>query len=185
VRRIFLLLVALAAPALATPQRLSIASAALAQVGVTRVYDPSYVRLQYPGGDLPLERGVCADVVIRAFREIGLDLQVAVHEDMRANFRVYPKLWRLTRPDRNIDHRRVPNLMKFLERRGKSIGIDAKYEPGDVVAWRLPGGLYHIGIVSNVRNEARTEYLVVHNIGQGALNEDVLRAFTIIGHYRW
>jgi len=161
----------------------TIAAAALAQVGVTTTYDPSYVRLRYPGGDVPRDRGVCSDVVVRAFRAAGVDLQVAVHEDMRAHFGVYPKMWGMRSADANIDHRRVPNLMKFFERRGKSLEIDDDYAPGDVVAWRLPGGLYHVGVVSNVRG-AR-EYLVVHNIGYGARNEDVLRAYEIIGHYRW
>lgn len=181
-----LAIVAITLSAFATPSlRLQhLASAAEEQVGVTRVYDSSYVRLRYPGGDVPLSRGVCADVVVRAFRKIGLDLQVALHEDMQAHFRQYPQSWGLERPDANIDHRRVPNLMKFFERRKKSISIGAPYEPGDVVAWRLSNGLYHIGIVSNLRASSG-EYLVVHNIGQGAQREDVLRAFEIIGHYRW
>ncbi len=166
-------------------ERAVIASAAMTQVGVTRTYDPAYRQLAYPSGDLPIERGVCADVIVRAFRRIGVDLQVAVHEDMRRNFRLYPQMWHLSGPDTNIDHRRVPNLMKFFERRGKSIALNAPYEPGDVVAWILPAGLYHIGIVSTARNPAGSEYLVVHNIGDGAQNEDVLRAFRIIGHYRW
>ena len=182
----FLIVCAIASVATATPaERVQLVAAARAQVGVTRGYDPAYVRLRYPGGDVPMQTGVCADVIVRAFRKIGVDLQVAVHGDMRRNFSKYPNRWRLSRPDTNIDHRRVPNLMKFFERKGKTIPITARYEPGDVVAWRLPGGLYHIGIVSNVRNTQRTEYLVVHNIGRGALNEDVLRAFEIIGHYRW
>ena len=163
----------------------SLARAAKAQVGVTRHYDPAYVRLRYPGGDVPIETGVCADVIVRAFRTIGTDLQVAVHEDMKANFAKYPSHWGLRAPDRNIDHRRVPNLMKFFERRGKKLGIREPYEPGDVVAWRLPSGLYHIGVVGDVRSPTRSEYLVVHNIGSGAQLEDVLRAFEIIGHYRW
>jgi uncharacterized protein len=166
-------------------ERTLIASAAMAQVGVTRHYDPSYVQLTYPGGDIPVERGVCADVVVRAFRRIGVDLQVAVHEDMKKAFRAYPQLWGLYRPDANIDHRRVPNLMTFFERTGKSIRLHASYEPGDVVAWKLPNGLYHIGIVSPIRNSSHTEYPVVHNIGYGTQNEDVLREFEIIGHYRW
>jgi uncharacterized protein len=166
-------------------QRAAVATAAASQVGVTRHYDPSYVQLHYPGGDVPRERGVCADVVVRAFRTIGLDLQVAVHEDMKKNFRAYPQMWGLRGPDTNIDHRRVPNLMKFFERIGKSLPIVAPYEPGDVVAWRLSNGLYHIGVVSNVRSASGSDYLVVHNIGDGAQMEDVLRAFTIIGHYRW
>ena len=155
------------------------AAAALTQVGVTRTYDPSYVTLKYPGGDIPAERGVCADVVVRAFRKIGIDLQVAIHEDMQRNFRAYPQMWGLRKADKNIDHRRVPNLMKFFERRGKSVPIAAAYEKGDVVAWRLSNGLYHIGVVSG------PDDMCVHNIGEGAKNEPVLHAFKIIGHYRW
>lgn len=154
----------------------NLAHAALAQVGVTTIYDSRYVSLPYPGGDLPKSRGVCADVVIRAFREIGVDLQVVVHEDMRDHFAAYPKMWGLSSPDANIDHRRVPNLMKFFDRRGKA--VSGNFEAGDVVAWRLPNGLYHIGIVSAPDR-------VVHNIGYGAQNEDVLHAWKIIGHYRW
>jgi len=161
-----------------SPTGTKLAQAALAQVGVTTIYDPSYAKLRYPGGDLPTNHGVCSDVVIRAFRAIGIDLQVAVHEDMLRNFRRYPQMWGLRGPDANIDHRRVPNLMRFFERHGKSKAINGRYEPGDVVAWRLPNGLYHIGIVAS-------DPAVVHNIGYGAQKEDVLRAFQIIGHYRW
>ena len=167
----------------AAAQAAKIADAALAQVGVTTTYDPAYVHLHYPGGDVPRERGVCSDVVVRAFRAAGVDLQVAVHEDMTAHFRAYPKMWAMRGADANIDHRRVPNLMTFFERHGKARALRDAYEPGDVVAWRLPNGLYHVGVVSSVRG-AR-EYLVVHNIGYGAKNEDVLREWTIIGHYRW
>lgn len=166
-------------------ERATLASAAAAQVGVTRHYDPSYVPLRYPGGDVPAERGVCADVIVRSFRRIGVDLQVAVHEDMQRNFRAYPQKWGLRGPDANIDHRRVPNQMKFFERKGKALALTTPYEPGDVVAWRLANGLYHIGVVSNVQNTAGSDFLVVHNIGDGAQLEDVLRAFQIIGHYRW
>jgi uncharacterized protein YijF (DUF1287 family) len=181
------LLLLVLAPSLAADPALGgqLAEAARSQVGVTRRYDPSYVRLAYPGGDVPPDRGVCTDVVVRAFRAIGVDLQVAVHEDMKANFRLYPQMWGLRRPDPNIDHRRVPNLMTFFARRGKSVARDARYLPGDVVVWRLSNGLHHIGVVSNTKNTSGDEYLVVHNIGEGALNEDVLRAFEIIGHYRW
>jgi uncharacterized protein len=161
-----------------------IAAAAESQVGVTRSYDPAYRRLAYPGGDVPLDRGVCTDVVIRAFRRIGIDLQVEVHEDIRANFQRYPQLWRLRGPDKNIDHRRVPNLMFFFDRKGKSVPLNGTYEPGDIVAWRLPNGLLHIGIVSRSRNESGRP-LVVHNIGGGAQLEDVLHSFEKIGHYRW
>ena len=178
----FALVVLLATSAAAQPSvHAKIADAALAQVGVTTIYDPAYVRLHYPGGDVPRDRGVCSDVVVRAFRTIGIDLQREVHEDMAAHFRLYPKMWAMRGADANIDHRRVPNLMTFFARRGKS--LNAAYEPGDVVAWRLPNGLYHVGVVSAVRGAP--DYLVVHNIGYGAKNEDVLRAWTIIGHYRW
>ena len=156
---------------------LELARAAAKQVGVTTIYDPAYVQLRYPGGDLPPERGVCADVIIRAFRNIGIDLQREVHEDMRAHFDAYPKMWGLRAPDANIDHRRVPNLMKFFERRKKSAA--GEFQAGDVVAWRLPGGYYHIGIIAD---DGR---LVIHNIGRGAQKEDILHAFPIIGHYRW
>jgi uncharacterized protein YijF (DUF1287 family) len=161
-----------------------IARAAASQVGVTVLYDPSYRRLGYPGGDVPLDRGVCADVVIRAFRAIGVDLQQAVHRDMRGHFGDYPQLWGLRKPDRNIDHRRVPNLMRFFERQGKRLSSGSHYQPGDVVAWRLPNGLHHIGIVAQERSPDGHP-LVIHNIGQGTRLEDVLFAFTELGHYRW
>ena len=162
-----------------------LAQAAARQVGVTNLYDPSYTRLAYPGGDVPLERGVCADVVVRAFRAIGVDLQVEVHEDMRKDFAAYPRRWGLRGPDRNIDHRRVPNLMRYFERRGKQLPLAGAYLPGDVVAWRLPNGLYHIGVVAEQRSAAQRRPLMIHNIGAGTRREDVLYAFDIIGHYRW
>jgi len=153
-----------------------LAAAAAKQVGVTTVYDPSYVRLTYPGGDVPPERGVCADVIVRAFRQVGVDLQRELHEDMRAHFGAYPRMWGLAAPDANIDHRRVPNLMTFFARRGKA--TRAAFARGDIVAWRLPGGLYHIGIVDDPP-------FVVHNIGRGAQRENILFTYPIIGHYRW
>ena len=162
-----------------------IARAALAQVGVTQHYDPMYVRLAYPGGDVPIDRGVCTDVIVRAFRAIGVDLQVEVYEDMRKNLSAYPNYWRSTRPDRNIDHRRVPNLMRYFERHGKKLSTDERYEPGDIVAWRLASGNLHIGIVLEKRVPGKNYDYVVHNIGYGAKEEDVLHAFNIIGHYRW
>jgi uncharacterized protein len=164
-----------------------IATAAARQVGVTRHYDPSYVRLRYPDGDVPLDRGVCTDVVIRSFRAAGIDLQREVHQDMRANFRAYPQNWGLRRADSNIDHRRVPNLMRYFERRGKAVprARERRFLPGDVVAWRLPNGLHHIGIVSQARAPGGRHPLVIHNIGAGTQEEDVLFAFEIIGHYRW
>jgi uncharacterized protein YijF (DUF1287 family) len=177
------ILAALAVGAAPSQQQLALARAAGRQVGVTIHYDPSYVRLKYPGGDLPLDRGVCSDVIIRAFRELGVDLQREVHEDMRGAFRAYPRIWGGSAPDANIDHRRVPNLMTFFKRRDKT-ARDA-FDAGDVVAWRLPGGLYHIGIVAEDVVPNTTRRYVIHNIGRGAQKEDVLLAWEIIGHYRW
>ena len=162
--------------------------AAVGQTAYTVSYDPSYVRLDYPGGDVPAERGVCSDVIVRAFRKVGVDLQREVHEDMRANFAAYPKKWGLARPDPNIDHRRVPNLMTFFEREGKAQAVTSRaedYLPGDVVAWDLGGGIMHIGIVTNKWSDETRSYLIVHNIGSGARLENVLFSWRIIGHYRY
>jgi uncharacterized protein YijF (DUF1287 family) len=156
------------------------------QVGVTLVYDPAYVRLPYPGGDVPQERGVCTDVVIRALRPHGLDLQKAVHEDMRAHFGLYPKKWGLRAPDRNIDHRRVPNLQTWFARQGWSLRPTreaSSYRPGDLVTWILPGNLPHIGIVSDRRSLTGTP-LIIHNIGRGTREENILFDYPITGHYR-
>lgn len=162
---------------------------ARAQVGVTRSYDPSYVPLAYPGGDVPADRGVCSDVVVRALRAAGLDLQKAVHDDMRANFAAYPAIWGLKRTDPNIDHRRVPNLARWFERQGAAKPITRQasdYRPGDIVAWRLVNGLAHVGVVSDRRaSDGSGRFLVIHNIGQGAREEDVLFAWQQTGHYRW
>lgn len=162
---------------------------AVDQTTKTKSYDPAYVVLPYPNGDVPIETGVCSDVVIRSFRNAGIDLQKEVYEDMRGNFAVYPKKWGLTAPDTNIDHRRVPNLQTYFKRRGKSLEIiqnAANYKPGDVVAWDLNGrGLTHIGIVSNLWNEDKTRFLIIHNIGSGTKTEDVLFNWKIIGHYRF
>ena len=161
----------------------TIAAAARRQVGVMRNYDPAYVILRYPGGDVPLDRGVCSDVVIRAFRAAGIDLQREVHEDMKANFASYPRMWGLSAPDPNIDHRRVPNLMTFFGRCGKAVA--GEFRTGDIVAWRLPGGLYHIGVIAADRTADGVRPMVIHNIGNGAQEEDVLYAYVVIGHYRW
>ena len=165
-----------------------LAAAASAQIGVTTVYDPAYVPLKYPGGDVPTERGVCCDVVIRALRKHGIDLQKLVHEDMKANFAAYPNNWGLKTTDKNIDHRRVPNLMKFLTRNGKALPVsenDADYRTGDIVTWMLPGNLPHIGIIAEEKVPGTGRPAVIHNIGNGAQREDVLRTFKITGHYRW
>lgn len=155
---------------------------ARAQVGVTLSYDPTYRVLAYPGGDVDVSTGVCTDVVIRALRRQGLDLQRAVHEDMRAHFPRYPQRWGLRGPDRNIDHRRVPNLMTWFQRQGWVAGDD-RYRAGDIVAWDLGGGLLHIGILSDRQSRAG-DPLVLHNIGRGVREEDLLHAYRIIGRYR-
>ena len=189
-RRVLAALVLLAAGAAAAQDDgvARVLAAAHAQVGVTRFYDGSYVRLAYPGGDVPADRGVCTDVVIRAYRAAGLDLQKAVHEDMRGHFAAYPRHWGLSRPDRNIDHRRVPNLETWARRAGHALpaGTDpADYQPGDLVSWRLPNGLPHIGLVSDrLAGDGSGRRLVVHNIGAGTRVEDVLFAWPPIGHFR-
>lgn len=162
-------------------------AAARAQVGVVRVYDPAYVRLSYPGGDVAPDRGVCTDVVIRALRVQGVDLQRSVHEDMRANFAAYPSLWRASATDRSIDHRRVPNLRRWFERQGWSQPVSADaadYRAGDVVTWDLGRGQTHIGIVSDRRSRDRRRPLILHNIARGTQEEDVLFAYTVTGRYR-
>lgn len=151
-------------------------------------YDPAYFRLDYPNGDVPAGKGVCTDVVIRAYRKLGIDLQKEVHEDIKAHFEKYPKNWGLTGPDRNIDHRRVPNLMTFFARYGHVKRISREpgdYQPGDIVCWNLGGGITHIGIVVRKKSADGQRHLIVHNIGAGQVLEDCLFRFRIIGHYRY
>lgn len=159
------------------------------QTTYTVIYDPAYVKLDYPNGDVPRERGVCADVVVRAFRAAGVDLQQELHEDMRVNFGRYPRKWGHRTTDHNIDHRRVANLMVFFERRGAALPVSAEagdYQPGDVVAWDLGGGLLHIGLVSDLPSEVEpSRRQIVHNINAGARLEDVLFGWKIIGRYRY
>lgn len=162
-------------------------NAAKAQIGVTRYYDSRYHKLAYPGGDLPMDRGVCTDVVIRAYRKFGIDLQVLVHQDMKSAWSEYPNSWRMKSTDRNIDHRRVPNLATFFRRHGQSLPISRDRDaflPGDIVTWQLSSGVPHIGIVSVERSKTGTP-LVIHNIGWGTLLEDRLFDFKITGHYRY
>ena len=151
-------------------------------------YDPSYFQLDYPNGDVPADKGVCTDVIIRAYRKLGIDLQKEVHEDMKAHFDLYPKNWGLKRPDKNIDHRRVPNLMTYFSRHGKTLSNSEKvtdYKAGDIVCWNLGGGITHIGIVSNrMASDGKTP-LIIHNIGGGQVIENCLFNFRIIGHYRY
>jgi uncharacterized protein YijF (DUF1287 family) len=175
-----------ASGAAATPLEKMIADG-VEQTTYTVTYDPAYVKLDYPMGDVPLDRGACSDVIIRAFRKAGVDLQATVHEDMKQNFAVYPKRWGLSEPDSNIDHRRVANLMTYFERAGKAqkISNDAQdYLPGDVVTWDLGGGQLHVGLVTDQKSPISPNYLIVHNIGAGAQIQDVLFAWRITGHYR-
>lgn len=156
-------------------------------------YVPDYVRISYPNGDVPANTGVCTDLVIRAYRGVGIDLQKAVHEDMLAHFGDYPQLWKLKKPDSNIDHRRVPNLMTFFKRRHAALKITkdpSDYKPGDLVTWNLQNqntmsGITHIGIVTNRRSEDGERFLVAHNIGAGNQLEDMLFSYVIIGHFRF
>jgi len=162
---------------------------AVEQIGKTTSYDPSYQKIAYPNGDVPIETGVCSDVVVRAFRKGGIDLQQDLHEDMKDNFSAYPTRWGLKGPDANIDHRRVPNLQTYFARQGKSLSTGGGAEtflPGDIVTWDLQlGGTEHVGIVVNVWYKPTQRYLIVHNIGAGTRMEDVLFAWKITGHYRY
>ncbi|MEG0760325.1 hypothetical protein SAMN05421796_101331 [Chryseobacterium piscicola] len=167
-------------------QKLSDAALSLTKDKVT--YDPAYISIKYPNGDVPADKGVCTDVIIRAYRKLGIDLQKEVHEDMKKNFSKYPKKYGLKRPDTNIDHRRVPNLQVFFAKFGRSKPTDqnpASYVPGDIVSWLLPGNLTHIGIVVNKKSADGRRYLIVHNIGGGQVIEDCLFKFEITGHYQY
>lgn len=158
------------------------------QTKQTHSYDPAYVKLSYPNGDVDNSTGVCTDVVIRAFRAQGIDLQKQVHEDMRKAFKNYPKKWGLRTPDTNIDHRRVPNLMTYFDRQGKSLKPSENpdnYKSGDLVVWELPSGQEHIGVVLAERSNDEVRPLIGHNVGAGAKVEDVLFAWPIRGHYRY
>ncbi|MFA5619895.1 MAG: DUF1287 domain-containing protein [Weeksellaceae bacterium] len=171
-----------------TEKQKRISDAALSIVDPNIVYDPAYFSISYPNGDVPAGKGVCTDVVIRTYRKLGVDLQKEVHEDMKANFSLYPKIWGLTRPDTNIDHRRVPNLMVFFSRLGteKPLTEDADdYLPGDIVCWRLNNGMTHIGMVVDKKSRDNKRYKIVHNIGNGQIIEDILFAYKIIGHYSY
>jgi len=158
---------------------------ARAQIGKTLYYDSAYTRISYPLGDVPLVRGVCTDVVIRALRQQEIDLQQRVHEDMRKNFPLYPSAaqWGLKKPDANIDHRRVLNLQRYFERQGYAV-TDKAFLPGDIVTWNLYAQVKHIGIVSDRKDPSGQRPLIIHNIGRGTEEEDILHRYTIIGHYR-
>ncbi|MEO6519032.1 MAG: DUF1287 domain-containing protein [Pseudoxanthomonas sp.] len=166
----------------------TLVEATRARTSIGEIYDPSYFTIPYPGGDVPNDRGVCTDVVVRAYRVIGIDLQVQVHEDMRANFKLYPKLWGLRGTDRSIDHRRVPNLETFLQRKGAALpptNSAGDYKPGDLVTWRLNNNLPHIGIVSDRRVPRSDRPLILHNIGGGTSEDDILFSYPVVGHFRY
>lgn len=165
-----------------------LADSALTLTGQKVIYDPTYTRIDYPNGDVPEGKGVCTDVIIRAYRKFGIDLQKEVHEDMKENFDKYPKNWGLSGTDKNIDHRRVPNLMTFFTRYGTVKMITnnpVDYLPGDIVCWNLGGGITHIGIVTRKKSTDGKRHLIVHNIGEGQVLEDCLFSYKIIGHYRY
>lgn len=171
------------------PAAQRLVEAAIERAGHRVTYDGSYRTLAYPGGDVPDDIGVCTDVVVRAYRSgLGIDLQKEVHEDMTRGFAAYPKIWGLERPDRNIDHRRVPNLETFLTRHGQSLPVTRDpddYAPGHLVTWRLPGNLPHIGIVTDRRSWDGKRPLIAHNIGRGPRLEDMLFDYPISGHFRY
>ncbi|HSC68539.1 MAG TPA: DUF1287 domain-containing protein [Cellvibrio sp.] len=168
----------------------ALVAAALSQTKTAVTYNRAYFKIAYPMGDVPSQYGVCTDVVIRAYRKLGVDLQQLVHDDMRANFSLYPaqKQWGQTKTDTNIDHRRVPNLQTFFTRHGKKLSVSnaaENYQAGDLVTWTLPGNLPHIGIVTDKRSADDQRPLIVHNIGEGPQLEDMLFDYTISGHYRY
>lgn len=173
----------------ATPWAAKLIAAARTQIGVTLLYDSAYTRIAYPGGDVPRLRGVCTDVIVRAYRDgLGVDLQRLVHEDMLAAFSAYPKDWGLTHADANIDHRRVPNLQTFLKRRRADLPLPETpldYRPGDIVTQMLPGNHPHILIVSDLLTDDGARPLMIHNIGWGARMEDALFGYPITGRYRF
>jgi uncharacterized protein YijF (DUF1287 family) len=174
---------------IASPTIRRLLDSALEQTRTTRGYTQDYFAIAYPNGDVPVSTGACTDVIIRSFRNAGVDLQKEVHEDMAANFAEYPKKWGLRTTDRNIDHRRVPNLQIYFSRKGKSLVPSLRtesYRPGDVVSWDLDGkGMTHIGIVSNMRSTETGRYLIIHNIGGGVNAEDRLFEWKITGHFRY
>ena len=164
----------------------NLVAAAVEQTTKNVVYDPTYFQIGYPNGDVPSDRGVCTDVIIRAYRAVGIDLQKEIHEDMVKNFDLYPKKWKMTETDTNIDHRRVPNLQIFFKRFGEELEISnnpESYLPGDIVTWNMPSGRPHIGLVSNFNKNGVP--LIIHNIGSGPKIDNALFKFEISGHYRY
>jgi len=165
-----------------------LSDAAIERTSHIVIYNGAYRKLDYPGGDLPAMFGVCTDVVVRAYRAVGIDLQKKVHEDMKSNFPKYPNNWGLTQTDTNIDHRRVPNLQTFFTRKGLSLAksLDPDdYITGDIVSWILPNNVAHIGIVVDELTADKKRPMIVHNIGLGPKKDDILFKYTITGHYRY
>jgi uncharacterized protein len=167
-----------------------LALAAISIIDPTIEYDPSYFPIKYPNGDVPKNKGVCTDVIIRAYRKLGIDLQREVHEDMKANFSKYPNLkkWGMTKPDTNIDHRRVPNLETFFERKGIKLPVSENadtYKTGEIVTWMINEKLPHIGIITNKKSSDGQRRLIVHNVGYGQVLEDCLFSYKIVGHFKY
>ena len=167
-----------------------IVGAAIYRTQQSITYDGSYFSISYPNGDVPAHIGVCTDVIVRAYRALGVDLQVLVHEDMSGAFDQYPskRIWGLSKTDKNIDHRRVPNLQVFFSRHGTVLPVSEEpsdYAPGDIVTWMLPGNLPHIGIVTGRISDLSGNPLIVHNIGSGPTLDDMLFSYRITGHYRY
>ena len=166
--------------------RKNLSEKALSIIDASVLYTPDYVNISYPNGDVPAKTGVCTDVIIRSYRKLGIDLQKEVHEDMRANFSIYPKNWGATKPDTNIDHRRVPNLETFFTRKGKKLSVTQNpndYKTGAIVTWMINDKLPHIGIVTNKLSKDGKRRLIVHNVGDGQVLEDCLFKYTIVGHF--
>ena len=165
-----------------------LSQAAISIIDPEVVYTPTYVTLSYPNGDVPAKTGVCTDVVIRAYRKLSIDLQKEVHEDMKANFSKYPKIWGLQTTDKNIDHRRVPNLEVFFERKGEKLAISQNpkdYKTGDLVTWIIGDKLPHIGIITHLKSTDGKRPMIVHNVGGGQVLQDCLFSYTIVGHFRY
>lgn len=169
---------------------LSFVTAAKGQVGVTKSYNPRYQRISYPNGDVDIMEGVCTDVIIRGLRPLGIDLQKNIHEDMTKHFNLYPKKWRLTQPDSNIDHRRVPNMATYFQRQGLELLQSNSYIPGDIIIWDLGSGLWHrkgtlhVGVVSSQYDVRAKRYKIIHNICCGVKEEDFLNDYPILHHFR-
>lgn len=186
----FIILVIFSQSAVSSSFENALVNAAVERTKYDVRYDGAYLSIPYPNGDVPSDIGVCTDVIIRAYRAIGADLQRLVHEDMASHFSVYPstRIWGLKTTDRNIDHRRVPNLQVFFTRHGTQLPVTDNaqdYKPGDIITWMLPGNLPHIGIVTDRTSSSSGHPLIAHNIGAGPKLEDMLFDYKITGHYKY